>query len=319
MNVAIQVVLYHSSKHLAPLLDSLKAQTYTDADIWFWENSADRDEAELSRAQVAASGLRAHFIIGESNNGFAGAHQMMFLSHDAPFVMLLNDDAKLASDYLERVMGAIESDPRIGSVTGLVYRLDGKTIDTTGLEYQSLARIIDRHAGRSVTPPPAGEVFGVSGAIGLYRRSAIENVGGLFDPSWFMYKEDADLAIRLRRAGFTAWYEPRAIAWHKRGLKEDRPGMVRRLIAERRRSPKLREYAYINQHRLYALHAHPNLGFDDFLFSLYQELGRTFLVFVTSPRVWFRSVFALATLLPDMRKRRSELEKMGLPHIRMRV
>lgn len=319
MNVAIQIVLYHSSKHLAPLLDSLKEQTYKDADIWFWENSEDRDEAELSRAQVAASGLRAHFIIGESNHGFAGAHQMMFLSHDAPFVMLLNDDAKLAPDYLERVMGAMGSDPQIGSVTGLVYRLDGKTIDTTGLEYQSLARIVDRHAGTLVTPPQAGEVFGVSGAIGLYRRSAIEKAGGLFDPSWFMYKEDADLAIRLHRAGFTAWYEPTAIAWHKRGLKEEKPGMIRRLIAERRRPPKLREYAYINQHHLYTLHAHPKLGFDDFFFSLCQELGRTFLVFVTSPRVWFRSVLMLATRLPRMWKRRIELEKMGLPHIRMRV
>ena len=319
MKVAVQVVLYHSSRHLAPLLESLQAQTYRDFDIWFWENSEDRDEAELSRAQIAASGLRAHFIIGEKNNGFAGAHQGMFMSHDAPCVMLLNDDAKLAPEYLERVMRAMEADQKIGSVTGLVYRLDGKTIDTTGLEYQSLGRIIDRGAGTLDAPKEAGEVFGVSGAVGLYRRSAIEKSGGLFDPVWFMYKEDADLAIRLRRAGFISWYEPSAIAWHKRGLKEDKPGVMRRLMGERRRSPKLREYAYINQHHLYTLHAHPKLGLADFLLSFFQELGRTFLVFVTSPRVWFGAVSKLATTLPRVWKRRHELEKLGLPHIRLRV
>jgi GT2 family glycosyltransferase len=263
--------------------------------------------------------LKVQFIIGDHNSGFAGAHQGMFLSHDAPFVMLLNDDAKLAPDYLERVMHAMESDTNIGSVTGLVYRMDGKTIDTAGLEYQSLGRIIDRCAGTTTAPAHAGEAFGVSGAIGLYRRSAVEKSGGLFDPVWFMYKEDADLAIRLRRAGFIAWYEPTAIAWHKRGLKEDKPGVWRRLMGERHRSPKLREYAYINQHHLYTLHAHPKLGFADFILSFFQELGRTFLVFVTSPRVGFGAVSKLATTLPRVWKRRRELEKMGLPHIRLRV
>jgi hypothetical protein len=32
-----------------------------------------------------------------------------------------------------------------------------------------------------------------------------------------MYKEDVDLAWRLRRLGWMAWYQPQAIAWHGRG------------------------------------------------------------------------------------------------------
>ncbi len=324
MKLAIQIILYNSSGHLAPLLDSLKAQTFKDVEVFFYDNSELVSEVSSSRQVIDASGLPHRFVAAEKNIGFAGGHVEMYRLHDAPFVMLLNDDAKLEASYLEHAMKRIESDPKIGSVTGLVYRWDGETIDTTGLEYPCMARIRDRFAGESVAHRSSfivhnGEVFGVSGAIGLYRRSAIDKAGGLFDPAWFMYKEDVDLAIRLKRAGFSAWFEPKAVAWHKRGLKEDRKGWMARLVDEHKRPALLRQHAYINQHRVYTLHAAPALGFKDFFLSLVNELGRTFLVFVTSPIVWIRSVFTLAVTFPTFWKRRKELEKLGLPHRRMLV
>ncbi len=290
MKLAVQVILYHSSKRLAPLLESLKAQTFQDFETWFMDNSEDRDEAELSRAQVEASGLRHRFIVNETNTGFAGGHQAMFLTHDAPFVMLLNDDAKLAPTYLEYAMRRIESDPKIGSVTGLVYRFDGETIDTTGLAYKCLAQIVDRNAGEKLEARSkkleSGEVFGVSGAVGLYRRSAVEQAGGLFDPTWFMYKEDADLALRLRDAGFAAWFEPEAVAWHKRGLKQSR-GLLQRFFDERKRPAKLRQYAYANQLRIYRRHFRWSLGFSDIVRSIMIETIRSAGTLVTSPAVFF--------------------------------
>lgn len=312
--LAIQIILYKSSQHLAPLLDSLKAQTFRDFEVFFLDNSEDSIDSEHSRSIVASFDPHAPFHVSRSNNGFAGGHVQMFGEHDAPFVMLLNDDVKLDPHYLEHAMNRIESDARIASVTGLVYRMDGTTIDTTGLEYRCLARVVDRQ-----TNPESGEVFGVSGAVGLYRRSAIEKAGGLFDPIWFMYKEDVDLAIRFKRAGFIAWFEPLAIAWHKRGIKEEGSGFIARFLAERKRPALLRRHAYINQHHLYTLHAAPSLGFPDFWNSLMQELARTSLVFITSPIVWLSAVFSLAKSFPRMWKRRKELEKLGLPHSRMLV
>lgn len=314
--LAVQIILYKSSKHLEPLLDSLKAQTYRDFEVFFLDNSEDSIESEYSRALVASYDTHATFKVARSNVGFAGGHVEMYSMHSVPFVMLLNDDAKLGPDYLKFAMERIESDEKIASVTGLVYRMDNQQmVDTSGLEYRCMARVLDRHTA----PESAGEVFGVSGAIGLYRSSAIEKAGGLFDPAWFMYKEDVDLAIRLKRAGFTAWYEPRAIAWHKRGLKEDGNGFFTRFIAERQRPALLRKYAYVNQHHVYTLHAAPSLGFKDFFLSLVNELGRTFLVFVTSPIVWIRSVYILAVTFSTFWKRRKALEKLGLPHRKMLV
>jgi GT2 family glycosyltransferase len=155
--------------------------------------------------------------------------------------------------------------------------------------------------------------------VGLYRRSAIDKVGGLFDPTWFMYKEDVDLAIRLYRAGYRAWFEKHAIAWHMRGVKERRKGFITSIIDERKRPAILRLHGYINQHHLYTTHAAWSLGFRDFFMSLIQELARTFLVLVTSPVVWIHAIFSLAKTFPRMWRRRKELERLGLPHRRVLV
>ncbi|KKU12118.1 MAG: hypothetical protein UX17_C0056G0004 [Parcubacteria group bacterium GW2011_GWC2_45_7] len=63
------------------------------------------------------------------------------------------------------------------------------------------------------------EVFGVSGALPIYRRKAVEQVafeGQMFDEDFFSYKEDVDLAFRLRAAGWKAYVDPQAQAWHDR-------------------------------------------------------------------------------------------------------
>ena len=142
------------------------------------------------------------------------------------------------------------------------------------------------------------DVYGVSGAIGMYRRSAIEKSGGLFDPSWFMYKEDADLAVRLRKAGFVAWFEPSAIAHHRRGLKEETQGILARLSNERKRNPKLRAYSYANQWRMYRRHFRLSLGVRDIFATVVGEVLRSGMVFLASPAVFFKAWKMILTNKP---------------------
>ncbi len=67
----------------------------------------------------------------------------------------------------------------------------------------------------------AERVFGLSGALVMYRATALQAVrfeDEFFDHDFFAYKEDVDLAWRLQHLGWDAWYEPRAIAHHYRGM-----------------------------------------------------------------------------------------------------
>ena len=290
MKLAIQIILYNSSCDLPALIGSLERQTFQDFEVFFYQNFDSFLEMNVCGKIIRSSGLACHHITAKENSGFAGGHARLFQLHQAPYLLLLNDDARLAPNYLEYVMKRMESDKRIGSVTGLILRWDEKTIDTVGLEYLCLAQIRDRLAGdplqSSLFQPQ--EVFGVSGAIGLYRRSAIEKAGGLFDPSWFMYKEDVDLALRLKKAGFTAWLEPTAVGFHKRGLKQTN-GLINRWLEECRRPKKLRIYAYANQLKIYKRHFHWTLGWKDILQSFVIEKIRSIGIFVASPNVFYQA------------------------------
>jgi GT2 family glycosyltransferase len=60
----------------------------------------------------------------------------------------------------------------------------------------------------------AGETGYASGCCFLAKRGTFEAVG-MLDESYYMYSEDADWCMRVRRAGFRIMYEPRARVWHK--------------------------------------------------------------------------------------------------------
>ena len=59
--------------------------------------------------------------------------------------------------------------------------------------------------------------MGVAGALPCYRREALEQAG-LFDERFFSYKEDVDMAFRLRHAGWASYHIGGARSCHERGL-----------------------------------------------------------------------------------------------------
>lgn len=85
----------------------------------------------------------------------------------------------------------------------------------------------------------------------LCRKKALDEVllqgGAIFDPSFYMYKEDIDLSLRLRRKGWSLMYVPSLVAYHCRGWKKERKDVPKayRLLSAR------------NEMRLYARSGSP--------------------------------------------------------------
>jgi GT2 family glycosyltransferase len=273
------------------------------------------EEARRTEELLRNSGLAYHYAAGK-NVGFAGAHNTLFRMHDAEYVALLNPDATLDPQYLERIVAFLDQHPACASVTGLVYRDDPTMIDTAGLDYRALGNVRDLFGERKTADiAPAslqsGEVFGVSGALPVYRRAAVLSVSPddlLYDPSFFMYKEDVELAIRFRRKGFTAWRVSEAVAYHRRGIKETGKGMIARAKEEKRRPMRLRTASYENQWKIYFYHFTWKRDMRDLWRTIWVEKKRSAaLFFLGSPVVYFKAWGRIFRGLPAALKRRKAI------------
>jgi GT2 family glycosyltransferase len=192
-----------------PLLDAcLRALTVAltslDAEVIVVDNGT---------AGLAVEGARV--LPQGRNTGFAGGVAAGLAEAAGEWVLLVNDDAELELGAAVALLAAGRADPRVGSVCGQVrFHARRDVINTAGLVIDRLGIAYDRLAGApSRDGGPVEEVFGASACVALYRRAMLDAVGG-FDPSFFAFGEDADVAWRARMAGWTAVYVPEAVAYH---------------------------------------------------------------------------------------------------------
>ena len=155
-----------------------------------------------SAAEVAARHPEASVVRLDPSRGFASAVNAGVRAGEGALVVFLNDDVTAEPDFLERITEPF-ADPTVGMVAPLLLRPDG-TIDSLGLEADPTLAVFPRLWGKAPEAAGAGggdAVLGPAGAGGAYRRRALEAIDGL-DERLVSYNEDADLALRLRAAGW---------------------------------------------------------------------------------------------------------------------
>jgi GT2 family glycosyltransferase len=161
-------------------------------------------------------------IKNDVNYGFAEGNNIAIRyaqkSHDPEYILLLNNDTVVKSDFLTKMVGVAESDVRIGMVSGkLLNAHNPHIIDSTG-HVISWGRMVDRGHGKVDHKQYDGQnkVMGVMAAAALYKREMLKDTG-LLDISYVTLGEDADLSWRAHNRGWKAIYVPNAIIYHKRG------------------------------------------------------------------------------------------------------
>lgn len=149
------------------------------------------------------------------NTGFCHAVNIGIRKSDTPYVILLNNDTKVASGFVSGLCSAIERDPKIFSVSAKMLMWDEPgLIDDAGDRYCVLGWAYARGKGRSVKCyGKREEVFSACGGAAIYRREILEQIG-LFDEAHFAYLEDLDIGWRARIYGYHNYYEPSAEVIH---------------------------------------------------------------------------------------------------------
>lgn len=254
MKLSVQLVTWNGERYIPKLLESLRLQTFKDWELLVLDNASTDKTVTLIENFGSTLGVPVKIIKKERNSGFAPAHNELFLNSKSPFLLVLNQDVLLEKDVFERLILAFDSDPKLGSASPRLMRLqDGhktNVIDSLGLVVDRKRKFSDRAAGLTWSGQAMGEiVFGVSGTVAAYRRSAVESAAGrnLFEPSYFAYQEDIDIAWQLQLKGFTSKVLLEAVAFHNRTTRETKDkGLFGGVRGKRSQSPIARYNSYKN-------------------------------------------------------------------------
>ena len=185
-------------------------------------------------------------LLARENIGFSHANNFAckHLPDGIDFVMFVNPDTFLFSDSVSKAVTICEQDTEIGILSGklLGYSAEEKKptgrIDSTGIFRKWYGRWYDRGQGDiDCNQYSQAEIVpALCGALLFCRNVALSNWGNsVFDPDFFLYKEDIELCLRVRKAGWKLLYNPEIKAYHCRGWQRNRSEIsldVRKLAAK---------------------------------------------------------------------------------------
>ncbi|MCM8765470.1 MAG: glycosyltransferase family 2 protein, partial [Candidatus Omnitrophica bacterium] len=217
--VSAVVVDWQGMLFLRDCLNSLLVQTYKNWEVILIENEPRDDFLK----EIENSFPHTKIIVNRKNIFYSSAQNQGINAAEGEFILSLNNDVVLDKNFLAEAVKSMESDKKIGIVSGKLLSFDGKFLDSTGQFLGYTRRPIERgHRERDLGKFDKPEfVFGACGACALYRKKMLEEIkirdGEYFDAEYGLFYEDLDLNWRANRFGWRAYYNPKAIAYHLRG------------------------------------------------------------------------------------------------------
>ena len=199
--VAVVVPAYNEAVGIERAVRSLAASDYPDFEVIVVDDGSTDATADVAE-ELALERVR---VLRKENGGKASALNAGIAATGAPIVVMVDGDTVFEPEALRRLVQPL-GDPSVGAVSG-----NTKVGNRRGLlgRWQHIEYVtgfnLDRRMYEVLQCTPT-----VPGAIGAFRRDALEEVGGV---SGATLAEDTDLTLAIGRTGRRVVYAEDARAW----------------------------------------------------------------------------------------------------------
>ena len=229
-SIAVAVVNHNTCGYLRRCLASVLEEEPAEAIVV--DTASTDGSAEMVRREFPGVSLYA-----VSNRGYGAGANVALTAAQAEYVLVLNADTRLQRGALAALVGYLAEHPEV-AVLGPCVASEAGVVEHTArrfptplellLQESGLHMVVDARRSRQRSPQRVDWVLGAALAL---RRDAALSVGG-FDESYFMYGEEIDLCLRLRRSRWETHYARIATVFHVGGAStsQRRPEMAAQYV-----------------------------------------------------------------------------------------
>lgn len=238
---SIIIVTHNSELYIEKAIESLQAQTAPPSQVLI----VDSGSANSSYLEKYAALENTEILLEKKDVGFCRANNLAMKKVPAAikYVLFLNPDAILEPDFLQKAVEYMENpiNSRVGAITGTILGYDIQAnqptgrYDSTGIFHTWYGRWYDRGQGELCNPQlyrQEESIPAICGAVYFSRKNALESIWlrdqEVFDNTFYMYKDDIDLSLRLRKDGWEIKFIPTLKAYHCRGWSPNRKKMPKK-------------------------------------------------------------------------------------------
>jgi GT2 family glycosyltransferase len=218
LRVAIVVLNWNNAPDTLACLESLSGVDYPNCGTLVVDNGSSDD----SVARIRAVFPEVEVLETRANLGYAGGNNFgvrCALAREADAILILNNDVTVEPGFLAPLADVLATLPGCGVTTPLVgERGVDERVWALGAAIDGRTAAVSRmHASEAVAGwrgRAAFEVDAAAGAAMLIKREVFERAG-LIDEAYFLYYEEVDWSIAVRRAGYQILAVPGSVVWHK--------------------------------------------------------------------------------------------------------
>ena len=216
IQISIITINYNGLKDTCELIETLPLEDGS-LEVIVVDNASQEDEATIIEQRYP----QITVIHSDKNLGFAGGNNLGIKAAHGKYLFFINNDTLLrpqTSDLIP-LIHRLESSPKIGAVCPKIrFAWGDNPIQFAGYTPLSPVTMRNRAIGFGETDQGQYDTAHLTpyahGAALMVKRKVIDKAG-LMPECYFLYYEELDWSMMIRRAGYDIWYEPAVSIFHK--------------------------------------------------------------------------------------------------------
>jgi len=214
--VAIIILNHNGYKDTIECLKSLEKINYKNKSIWVLDNGS--SDESVKKIKKFNRNNKIHLVISKENLGQTGGDNLLIRkilkNMDPKYILLLDNDTIVEKNFLNILVNFSEKNPDVGVVAPLIYKYSQKNIlNPVNCPGKFNLWIGGGSPHKKILKTPF-KVDYASGCCWLIKRNVIEKVG-MLNEKYFAYKEEIELAYRIKKAKYKFYIIPESKIWHK--------------------------------------------------------------------------------------------------------